>query len=190
MINNISTVPRSKARVIGGERIEIRGALFGELDGARADGVEMFQSLSQAGETASRLDRLRRLRPLGTILNQRRKVGFSLFVRARRGSRFGLLQPSQKSLLDGGDMLQAFENRPAFGSRTGCCLRFGNAFDRGIQFLPAVLQRLDDLASLSRGHGEESNRSGCGDDKLRCYEHSSSCRAGGPHQSVGHLHGT
>ena len=74
---HLEAVPRSKARVIGGERIEIRGPLFGELDGARPDGVEMFERLSQAGEAARGPDGLRRLRPLCTILNQRRKVGFS-----------------------------------------------------------------------------------------------------------------
>ena len=77
---HLEAVPRSKARVIGGERIEIRRALLGELDGARPDGVEMFQSLSQAGETANRADRLRCLRPSGTIRNESRKLGFPVFI--------------------------------------------------------------------------------------------------------------
>src|SRR5579864_6767921 len=95
---HFEAVPRSEARMFGGERIKIRSALLGETDGARPDGVEMFESLSHTGETASRPDRLRSYRSLLTIRDQRRKLRFPLFVRHRRGCPLGLLQPSQKSL--------------------------------------------------------------------------------------------
>jgi len=149
---HLSAIHRSQTHVLGGEPVQIGLAVFGKLDDLTAGGIEPFERLRQAGETAHGSGHLGSYIPGRPIRNLDHNFRYFLFVDMWRVQPFGSRQPAEILLFDDDNMFHTFQNRPSILRQLDFGLRLRHASSCGIEFVPVGLQDLNDFASSLRSH--------------------------------------
>jgi len=156
--HQLVTVHLPEDRVLRAESAQFGVARFGKTDDVGARGIEIRQGFRKAGEAARGLHQLGCLPPLVSVDDHGEHSLLPLWI-DRSVKLPGVFEPAKKPALGGGDVFQAFQNRPAPLRRPRARPGFIDAFDRGMQILAALLERFDDFDLLFGCHQMESTRS-------------------------------
>lgn len=149
--HQLVTAHLSEQRMLPSERAQIGVARFGELDDLGTGGIEVRQSLREAGEAAGWLHGLWCLPPLAAIEDHREDARLTLLI-DRGVEPPGALEAAEKAALNRGHMLHAFQHRPSSFGRHGAGRSFLDTFNRRMQVLAALLERFHNFNFLFRCH--------------------------------------